>query len=106
MDPLHTSITFEQARVRAENEARSHLKYFLKDESTPLLEERYLDAECCWMFFRNRAIVVPPEQSLRTGAYAVSKRGSLRYIADFSDDFAKLQAYLLTMSNYFRDRGE
>lgn len=106
MDPLHTPITFEQARALAENAARSMLGHLLKDEATPLLEDRYLDAECYWMFFRNKAIVVPPEQSLRTWAYAVSKRGCVRYIADFSADPAKLQEYLLTMSNYFRDHSE
>jgi hypothetical protein len=105
-DPLHTPRTFEQAHESAESAARSHLKHFLDDESAPLLDERYLEAEHCWMFFRNKAIALPPEQSLRTGAYVVSKRGNTRYIADFSEDPVMLEEYLVTMSNYFRDHGE
>ncbi|MDB5058725.1 MAG: hypothetical protein JWO59_2197 [Chloroflexi bacterium] len=90
----------------AGKEAHSDVSIFRKDESTPLLSERYLEADHCWMFFRNEAIVVPPERPLRDAVYCVSKRGSLRSIADFSDDPVRLQEYLLTMSNYFRDRGE
>ncbi|MDB5075341.1 MAG: hypothetical protein JWO42_1520 [Chloroflexi bacterium] len=105
MDTIHQPVTFEEARKAAENAARSHVSNFRKDESIPFLAERHLEAEHCWMFFRNEAIVVPPGRLL-DWAYCVSKRGSLRSIADFSDDPVRLQEYLLTMSNYFRDRGE
>jgi hypothetical protein len=38
-------------------------------------------------------------------AYAVSKRGTARQIADFFDDKEGLRAYLQTMSDYFGSRG-
>ena len=57
------------------------------------------------MFFRNRGIVIPPEQALRDGAYAVSKRGEVRYVFDFSDDPKQAEEYLQKMSNYYNERG-
>ena len=106
MTLLHPLITFEDARRMAEKEAGEALSAFVDHASTPFLSTRFLEAEHCWMFFRNEAIVIPPTSALWDCAYAISKRGSRRKIVDFSDDPTKLDEYLLTMSAYFRDRGD
>ncbi|MFC5475789.1 hypothetical protein [Paraherbaspirillum soli] len=103
---IHTTITFEQAKRLAEESASFFLSDFLKDAATPLLQEHYLEAEHCWMFFRNKDIAIPPDRPFCDGAYAISKKGNGSYIADLSDNPEKLQAYLQTMSNYFKQRGE
>ena len=54
----------------------------------------------------NKKISIPEEYSLNRGAYVVSKKGAFKHIADFSDDPEKLQAYLNTMSNYFKEKNE
>jgi len=101
------SISVEHARKIAEKSALNNLKSFLSDPSVPLLQESCLEAEFCWIFFRNKGINVPAERAL-TGdwAYAVSKRGHVRQIADLSGDTEKMLAYLEKMSKYFGDRGE
>jgi hypothetical protein len=96
----HT-ITVEEARQIAEASARRFLQDFVPDEKTPFLEEGCLEAENCWFFFGNRGIDVPLERSFSKGAYAVSKRGTLRLIADLSDDPERLIQYLQTMSDFF-----
>jgi hypothetical protein len=58
------------------------------------------------VFFRNKQIEGPPERVLRWArAYAVSKKGEVRLIADFSDEPGKLNEYLQVMSSYFKERG-
>lgn len=106
MTAKQRAITLEHARTTAERGAHSLLKDFVRGESTPLLQESFLEADHCWMFFRNKDIAIPPEQGLCDGAYVVSKNGSLRHIVDFSADPEKLKAYLQTMSDYFKERGE
>lgn len=76
--PPPPSITFERARALAEREARSLLEHSLTDATIPALREEYLEADHCWMFFRNRDIVIPPERSLTKAAFAVSKKGTVR----------------------------
>lgn len=96
------TISFIEAKKLAEEAARINLSIFLSDPSIDLLRDEYLETEYCWMFFRNQGIIVPPEGSLRGDwAYAVSKRGQIRQIADLSDDPIKLNAYLIKMSDYF-----
>ena len=58
------------------------------------------------MFFRNKAIVITQEGALTDWAYCVSKKGTVRLTADFSDDPVRLQEYLQTMSNHFNEHDQ
>jgi hypothetical protein len=102
-------ITYADARVRAEKTARRELAYYISDPDMPALRDEYLEAENCWMFFRNLAIKLPDPTSvdgmLPSWAYCWSKRGEGRIIADLSDDPAKCRAYLQKMSDYFKEKG-
>ncbi|MCO4857171.1 hypothetical protein MKD49_11840 [Herbaspirillum sp. WGmk3] len=102
---MNSAITFDQARKIATDLALSHLSVYRKDQTIPLLEDRHLEAEHCWMFFRNPAITISHEGSLADWAYCISKRGTARSVADFSENPVQLHAYLKTMSDYFETRG-
>lgn len=102
-----TLITIDEAKAIVSKGTASHLASHLKDKSMPILDERYLEAEYCWMFFKSPQIEIPPEANLGIKwAYVVSKRGNARMIQDFSYDPVKLHEYLQTMSNHFKERGE
>jgi hypothetical protein len=101
---VSTTITLDQARKIATDLALSHLSSYWIDKSIPLLQEGNLEAEHCWMFFRNRAIVINQEGALADWAYCISKKGTARSIVDFSDDPVRLHEYLQIMSNHFKER--
>ena len=97
------TYTFEQAKKIAEECAFKNLSPFMCDKTMNILDDNYLEAECCWFFFRNKLIKGSTAQVLRWFcAYAVSKRRKLRIIADFYDEPIKLGEYLVVMSNYFK----
>lgn len=99
-------ITFEEARGIAEKSARRRLEPFMGNASIPILRNYYEEAECCWFFFKNPQIVGSIERNLSWNfAIAVSKKGEVSIIADFSDEQEKLKDYLQVMSNYFKERG-
>lgn len=102
---MTATMTLEQARKVASDLALSHLSIYWNDKSIPLLQTENLEAEHCWLFFRNRAILIPQEGSLAEWAYCISKKGTARSIVDFSDDPVRLYEYLQIMSNYFKERG-
>ncbi|MDN4621042.1 hypothetical protein QCD85_23190 [Paenibacillus sp. PsM32] len=98
-------ITYEQAKNIAYKTAFDKLNRYSLDENIPLLSEEYKEAENCWFFFRNKKVYGPPEEELRWScAYAVSKKGELRTIADFSEETEKLIDYLQVMSDYFKQK--
>ena len=101
-----STISFEEAYLIALKQAESILSFYLKSADIPVLTQHFMEAPYCWMFFRNKEIIIPKEHSLADGAYVVSKKGSFRHVADFSSEPEKLQAYLLTMSNHFKEKGE
>lgn len=105
MDDLLPYISFEQAKAIAEAVALTYVQRLDYDRSWPLLEDRCLEGEHCWMFFTNRRIYFAPG-SLGSPAYAISKRGTGRIIANFYDDPVRAEEYLQTMSNYFYERGD
>lgn len=99
-------ISLPQAKAIAEQHAFSDLAEFAETPSQ-VLKTEYLEGECCWMFFRNEQLDVPSEATLgMKWAYVVSKKGTYSMVQDFSDDQQKLHAYLQTMSDYFKKRGE
>ena len=69
-------ISVEQARKIAEEAASPWLSSLVKNPSIPLLSEHYIEAEHCWIFFRNKDIFIPSDRPFSSGAYAVSKKGS------------------------------
>ncbi|MGF6766245.1 hypothetical protein P3T24_006591 [Paraburkholderia sp. GAS33] len=99
------AITLEEARKIATDMATYDTARDVKDKSIPLLQDGYLEADYCWMFFRNKVIVIAPERALSDCAYCVSKMGHGRSIPDYSNDPIRLQEYLQTMSNHFKERG-
>jgi hypothetical protein len=78
----------------------------MKDHKTSVLRDDYLEAENCWMFFRNKEIKLPDSRSvdglLPTWAYCWSKCGEGRLVYDFSDDPQRCRAYLQELSDYFK----
>ncbi|MFC5476381.1 hypothetical protein [Paraherbaspirillum soli] len=106
MNNVLRPISLAQAKAIAEQHAFVNLESFGVTHSQ-LLKAESLEAECCWMFFRNEHIDVPPEAMLGIKwAYVVSKKGTYGMVQDFSDNHEKLLAYLQTMSDYFKRRGE
>jgi hypothetical protein len=96
------AVTVERARLIAVEAARFHWSdAVVNDVSRPFLSDVYLEAEHCWMFFRNDAIVTPPERALDDCAYVVSKRGHLRYVVNYAAEPQKADAYNKKMSEYF-----
>ncbi len=99
------SITFDQAKKIATEMAHKHLSPYWKDKSIPLLRDDNLEAEYCWVFFRNTEIKITQEGAIADWAYCISKKGTARSISDFSDDPVRANEYLQQMSNHFKSRG-
>jgi hypothetical protein len=99
------NIKLDQARKIASDMAMYDTASDVKDKSIPMLQDGYLEADHCWMFFRNQSIVIAPERALSDCAYCVSKKGNGRSIPDYSNDRARLHEYLQIMSNHFKERG-
>lgn len=108
MIDLVARITVEQARKIAEDAVMQERGQYENAEIEQALEDGFLEAEHCWIFLRNRKIVVLPENwfTRSYGAFAVSKKGTMSQISSFEDDPAQLPRYLQTMSEYFHRRGE
>lgn len=101
-------ITLAQGRQLAEDAVMRDKGHYENSEFEQALEDDFLEAEHCWIFFRNRKIIVLPENwfTKSYAAFAVSKKGALSQITAFEDEQAQLLAYLQTMSEYFGQRGE
>ncbi len=100
-------ITFPQAKVLATENAKSDLSSFMPDNSFSILDDSYLEAGYCWIFFKNPHIIVPDNALLGINwAYAVSKRGNCRMVYDLRYDAEKMRNHLESLSTYFKDRGE
>jgi hypothetical protein len=94
-------ITVGDAQALAEAAAKDTWGKFA-DPGTALLSERVLEGEHCWFIFRNPAIQMPATAWYSaSSAYAVSRRGRVREIPDYSSEPERLNAYLDLMSAYF-----
>ena len=98
-------ITFEHARKLAEEAAMEELSSFIGNQQIPVLCGEHVEAECCWVFFRNKQITIPAG-CLKNYAYAVSKKGHVILIVDFSDDPPKLKEYLMKFSDHLKGHNE
>lgn len=100
-----TSISFDAARRLAKKQAKSLLSNYIGEgeEFVDILEERFIENEECWMFFRNKNLKFPLEATLPASvAYVVSKEGEVRTTADFSDNPAEMKKLLDLLTEYFR----
>ena len=101
-----TAISQSQARALAEQHSRAELGDFAWVASR-VLRDDYLEAEHCWMFFMSDAVVLPIDAAVDgKWAHVISKKGKYAMVRDYSSDADKLQGYLQTVSEYFRERGE
>jgi hypothetical protein len=106
MSDVKALLTFYQARALAYQEAKKILTPLLSNPSIPLFEEFFLEEEGSWMFFRNRAIVIPPEYSLGGDCtYVVSRHGEIRLFYDFFYDLDKAKEHHKKLSDYFLAKG-
>jgi hypothetical protein len=104
MGNSNSNLTFEKAREIVYEIARKQLLEFMIDPSIAVLSEQFAESECCWIFFRNKAIIGPPERALTwDGAYAISKKGEIRLIGDLSESPEQLKLQIDRLSNYFKD---
>jgi hypothetical protein len=104
---IKNPIDIQHARAIATEQARQNFSPYILDENMEILQEKYLEAEHCWMFFKNPEFEIPKTELLGIAwAYVVSKRGTFSMVQDLSYDAVKLHDYLQTLSNYFEKRGE
>lgn len=104
---MNKTVTYEQARKMAEEIARGDLEELVHDRAITLLDAKDLEADYCWIFFRNSHIILDEKYSLRWNwAYAISKKGNTRHVYDFRGDEERTKCYLQELSNFFKDRGE
>ncbi|MFG0217136.1 hypothetical protein ACFU8X_29190 [Brevibacillus porteri] len=100
------NITFEEAKELAEQLAFQRLNNYRKGEHIKLLREDYLEAECCWFFFRNKEIEGPDDGfRLWDCAYSISKKGECGTVIDYSDYPEKLNEYILQFSDRCKEKG-
>jgi hypothetical protein len=101
MNKQDNRITASEARVLAVNAAKPRWVAEVGNTARPFLEDSFIEAQHCWMFFRNRDIAVAPERALADEAYVVSKRGTVRTVVNYIDDQKEAANYLQKMSDYF-----
>ncbi|MEK4509242.1 hypothetical protein [Paenibacillus sp. FSL K6-2524] len=99
-------ITLAEAKELAEQLALIKLSKYRLNETMPLLSEDYLEAECCWFFFRNKE-VEGPEDGFRSWdcAYSVSKKGDVGTVVDLSNEPEQLEDYLKKFSDRCKEMG-
>lgn len=74
----------------------------LGTQKSAVLAPEYAEAEGCWIFFRSRNLAFPPHMTLAySAAYAVSKRGEVRTVADCSDRPDEFNTLLSRLSDFF-----
>lgn len=98
-------ISLERAKFLAKQEAYSELKDFIQSKSHEVLDNYYLEAEHCWIFFKHPSIVIPKNR-LYFRAFAVGDQGGCRLVYDLRDEPDKMQKHLSDLSNYFRGNKE
>jgi hypothetical protein len=93
-------MSFSEARARATQEALSLLGEFYAGPAEAVLDEDFLKADHCWMFFRNRSITLP-KSSLLDLAFVYGKRGGSRNVPDLRENPNELATYVQRLSKFF-----
>lgn len=100
---LRKNIGLDEARDIAEAEAKIFLSGAVQVGSqAEILSKNVAEGFGCWIFFRNKEIpILSGGELASSGAYAVSQRGEVRVVADFSEDPQKLAELLTLLSQFF-----
>jgi hypothetical protein len=106
MSDKRPELTVTEARERARAMALASLKHLPQRtvlDGRDVLTDRCLTGEHCWFFFRDPAILIPETMwiTMYYSAYAVSRRGNILNIYDYSREPSKLEDHLALMSGYF-----
>ena len=97
-------ISFERAKEIATESAREAFAQLLTVKNKEILSRNFLEAEHCWLFFKNEEIFVPVELSLSLSwSYAVSKKGHVRQFYTF-ENIEEMKAALENLSQHFAER--
>ncbi len=95
-------MNYHEARMLAAREALAVLGSFYSGPAEAVLDEEFLEAEHCWMFFRNRNIALP-KSSLLDLAFVYGKSGGARDVPDLRGQPEELEAYLQRLSALFSE---
>jgi len=96
--PPPREINLSDARALAAVQAKA----MLDTSEADMLSPDYVEAEGCWIFFRSRELTLPSHMELSaSAAYAVSKWGEVRIVADCSDSPDQMNSLLALLSGYF-----
>ena len=95
-------IGFEEARSIAEDQATSDVgRFVLANDS--VLDEVYLEASGCWLFFLNSRLKIPEGALLGINwAYTVSKKGRVSMVEEFPGDEERRLELMKKMSDFFK----
>jgi hypothetical protein len=98
-------VTLNEARKLAEETARKHLKPLLKFETMEWLSDIAIECENCWIFLKINGLVFIDEEASAWAdcAFAVSKWGEVRLVADHQGDIELLSAYGKLLSTSFKE---
>ena len=100
-------ITFEQARMKAEELAQASLGGLVRSSPKRWLREEYLSEENCWLFLKATDIDFLPQcASSADTAFVISKKGKGMSVADHREDIGALKKYLSELSEYLARRKE
>lgn len=102
---LSESISFDVARRLAQEQAKSLLSNYFKGDKDffDILDEKFIENEEFWMFFRNKNLKFPLDATLpASAAYVVSKKGEVRATADFSENPSEMKNLLDLLAQHFR----
>jgi hypothetical protein len=106
MSDKKPELSVTEARELARAMALKTLKHLPQGtafDGRDVLMDRCLTGEHCWFFFRDPAISIPETEPITKSysAYAVSRRGNILNIYDYSREPSKLEDHLALMSAYF-----
>jgi hypothetical protein len=100
-------ISLEQARVLAEENAKSCFADFVMVVPNNWLREAVFEEKNCWLFLKNKSLVYRENcEQWTDAAIVISKKGKVMVVADHHEDEAALKGYLEKISIYLEARGE
>jgi hypothetical protein len=100
-------LSLEQARVLAEENAKSCFADFVAVVPTNWLREAVLEEKTCWLFLKNKSLIYRENcEQWTDAAIVISKKGKVMIVADHHEDEIALARYLGEVSVYLANRGE
>ncbi len=96
-------ISYKEAKLIALQQAMTMLGEHLKFDDLDIFERKAIEGSECWIFLINKNYPFAKEAAFSaSAAYAVSKFGKVRVVADFSKDAEKMSELLSLLDNYFK----